>query len=121
LNKRLRYFFAPDDEISGLIHKWQGSGISVLDACSALILHLAERLPTLTMVCFSGGKSLHAWFRVNQLNSSQQKEFMRRAVSLGADRATWLKSQLVRIPDGQRPNGVRQTCYYLDPKEAIKV
>jgi hypothetical protein len=44
---------------------------------------------------------------------------MRLAVSLGADKTTWTKSQLVRIPDGLRENGVRQVCYYLDPKEAV--
>jgi hypothetical protein len=103
-----------------LVRRWQESGISVLDACAALILHLAERLPTLVVVCFSGGKSLHAWFQVLELDGSQQREFMRCAVSLGADRATWNRAQLVRIPDGQRATGERQTCYYLDPKEAVQ-
>jgi hypothetical protein len=103
-----------------LIRKWQESGITVLDACAALIGYLAERLPTLAVVCFSGGKSLHAWFRVFKLDKPKQREFMRYAVSLGADRATWTRSQLVRIPDGLRPNGARQTCHYLNPEEAVK-
>jgi hypothetical protein len=104
-----------------LIRKWQESGISVLDACAALILHLAEGLPTLVVVCFSGGKSLHAWYRVFELSKLKQREFMRYAVGLGADRATWNKAQLVRIPDGLRPNGARQICYYLNPREAVKL
>jgi len=104
-----------------LVRRWRESGISVADACAALILHLAERLPTLASVCFSGGKSLHGWFRVLELNRSKQREFMRYAVSLGADRATWNKAQLVRIPDGRRANGVRQTSHYLNPEEAVHV
>jgi hypothetical protein len=103
------------------IRKWTKAGITVADACAALILHLAERMPTLASVCFSGGKSLHAWFRVLELDSSQQREFMRYAVSLGADPATWNKAQLVRIPDGLRPGGVPQTGYYLNPQEAVRL
>jgi hypothetical protein len=103
-----------------LVRKWQESGITVVDSCAALISHLAERLPTLAVVCFSGGKSLHAWFRVPELDKSEQRKFIRYAVLLGADRATWNRAQLVRIPDGQRATGERQTCYYLDPKEAVQ-
>jgi hypothetical protein len=72
-------------------------------------------------VCHSGGKSLHAWFRVLEHNQAEQKNFMRYAVSKGADRATWLKSQLVRIADGRRNNGARQTSYYFDPGEAVMI
>jgi hypothetical protein len=104
-----------------LVRSWQKSDITVLDACAALILHLADRLSTLASVCFSGGKSLHAWFRVLELDKSQQREFMGHASSLGADRATWNKAQLVRIPDGLRPGGVRQTSYYLNPREATSL
>jgi hypothetical protein len=104
-----------------LIRKWKEFDISILDACAALILHLAGQSPTLTVVCFSGGKSLHAWFRVLELGSGQQRKFMGCAVGFGADRATWNKAQLVRIPDGLRQNGVRQICYYLDPREAVKL
>jgi hypothetical protein len=104
-----------------IIGRRRESDITVLDACAALILHLAKRLPTLAVVCFSGGKSLHAWFRVLELTDTDQWDFMRYAVSLGADRATWNEAQLVRIPDGLRANGPRQTCYYLDPEEAVKL
>ena len=89
------------------------------DVCAALILHLRKRLPTLVSVCFSGGKSLHAWFRVFGMDRRPQRKFMEYAVSLGADRATWNKAQLVRIPDGHRASGVRQTAYYFDPAEAV--
>ena len=46
--------------------------------------------------------------------------FMRYAVSLGADRATWTRSQFVRMPDGRRDNRqTRQTAYFFNP-EVIK-
>lgn len=102
------------------IRKWRKDGITVADACAALILHLAGRMPTLACVSHSGGKSLHAWFRVLELNRNRQNEFIRYAVAHGADRATWNKAQLVRIPDGLRANGARQIAYYLNPKEAVR-
>jgi hypothetical protein len=40
---------------------------------------------------------------------------MNYAVSLGADPATWTKSQFVRMPDGIRDNGKRQTVFWLNP------
>ena len=38
------------------------------------------------------------------------------AVSLGADRATWTRSQFVRMPDGTRDNGNRQAVYFFNPE-----
>jgi hypothetical protein len=102
------------------VSKWRSSGIDIVDACSSLIFYLRNRLKTLACVCFSGGKSLHAWFRVFELTGAARKEFMRQAVLLGADRATFTRSQFVRLPDGQRSNGRRQTCYYFDPREAVR-
>jgi hypothetical protein len=103
-----------------LIRMWADKGIEIADACACLLLYLREQLPTLVCCTHSGGKSLHGWFRVlDKLTSTDQKQFMRLAVSLGADRATWIKSQFVRIPDGRRDNGKPQTCYYLNPKEAV--
>ena len=104
-----------------LVRKWRANKIEIADACASLILYLRKQLSTLSCCTHSGGKSLHGWFRVlDKLNLSQQREFMNLAVSLGADRATWVESQFVRIPDGLRDNGCRQTCYYLDPKEAVR-
>ena len=37
------------------------------------------------------------------------RRFMNYAVSLGADPATWTRSQFVRMPDGARDHGKRQT------------
>lgn len=40
---------------------------------------------------------------------------MARAVRLGADKATWTRCQLVRMPDGTRENGNRQRVHYFAP------
>lgn len=103
-----------------LIRKWKTNKIEIVDACAALICQLQKQLPLLVCVCFSGGKSLHAWFRVFGLSQAAQKDFMRRAVLLGADRATWNASQFVRIPDGLRKDAARQSCFYLDPRKAVR-
>jgi hypothetical protein len=104
-----------------LIKDWKADGIATLDASAALILHLRGRLPALATVCFSARRSLHAWFRVLDIEQEKQRAFMNYAVSIGADRATWNRAQLVRIPDGQRPTGERQTSFFLDPGEAVRV
>jgi hypothetical protein len=103
-----------------LLHKWRSSETEIADACASLILFLRQLLPTLVCACHSGRRSLHGWFRVFELTPAARKAFMKRAVALGADRATWVESQFVRIPDGLRDNGRRQTCYFLDPNEGVK-
>jgi hypothetical protein len=47
-------------------------------------------------------------------NEKTIEKFFAYAVSLGADKATWLRSQFVRMPDGLRDNGRRQVIYYFD-------
>jgi len=42
--------------------------------------------------------------------------FFRCALTLGADRATWTRCQLVRTPDGTRAKGKRQTVYFFNPE-----
>lgn len=103
-----------------LIRKWRNSGIDITDACASLTFHLHRQLNTLVCCCHSGGKSLHGWFRVRELSPESRIQFMRQAVLLGADRATWCRSQFARLPDGFRDNGNRQTCYFLNPQEAVK-
>jgi hypothetical protein len=70
------------------------------------------------MAVHSGGKSLHGWFFCAGECEETLKNFMRSAVLLGADRATWTRSQFVRMPDGQRENGARQTVYFFNPDAA---
>jgi hypothetical protein len=109
-----------DTKVAPLVRAWKADGIAITDACAALILHLKQMLPTLAVVCYSGGKSVHAWFLVFSMDPKAQREFMNYAMKHGADDATYCKSQFVRIPDGLRDTGVRQTAYYLDPREAVK-
>jgi hypothetical protein len=80
-----------------------------LDSMAARLWHLKERKP-LKMVVHSGGKSLHGWFPCN----GDMEEFFRYAVSIGADNATWTRSQFVRMPDGQREPGCRQRVIFYE-------
>jgi hypothetical protein len=85
-----------------------------VDEHAALFLHLAARAP-LAIVVHSGNKSLHGWFYCAGQTEERLERFMRYAVSLGADRATWTRSQFVRMPDGTRENGKRQAVYFFNP------
>jgi hypothetical protein len=86
-----------------------------LDEHAALLIHLAGYAPLVCAV-HSGGKSLHGWFYVHGQPDVKVEKFFRYAVSLGADRATWTRSQFVRMPDGTRDNGNRQTVFFLNFK-----
>jgi hypothetical protein len=85
-----------------------------IDEQSAVLLHLAERAP-LALAVHSGSKSIHGWFYCVGQPEEKLRTFMRFAVSLGADRAIWTRSQFVRMPDGTRDNGKRQTVYFFNP------
>ena len=108
-----------------LIEKWTAAGISVADACSAILWRLNALAP-LTLVVHSGNISLHGWFRAIPGEESAWKEVMRFAVELGADKATWTRNQFVRMPgglrekpDGPRSPGVRQQVFYFNPQNAV--
>jgi hypothetical protein len=100
------------------VREWRAAGTTVADACAALHLHLALRLP-LVAVVHSGSRSLHGWYLTFRRSEAELRSFMNYAVMLGADPATWLRSQFVRLPDGRRENGRRQVTYFLDPKKAV--
>ena len=85
------------------------------DEHAALLIHLAGYAPLVCAV-HSGGKSLHGWFFVAGQPENKVQKFFRYAVSLGADHATWTRSQFVRCPDGLRDNGNRQTVFFLNFK-----
>ena len=107
---------------------------STLDACAAVLLRLSEfRSPVL--VVHSGGKSLHGWFPVVPGEPEIPEEsslwrFMAYAVRLGADRATWCRSQWVRCPGGTRRDAagrvlmnadggpIKQEVLYFNPAAA---
>jgi hypothetical protein len=85
-----------------------------IDEQSAILLHLAQRAP-LALAVHSGSKSIHGWFYCAGQSEGRLRAFMRYSVALGADRATWIRSQFVRMPDGTRDNGKRQTAYFFNP------
>ncbi len=85
-----------------------------LDEQAAILLYLAQFAP-LAIVAHSGSKSLHGWFFCQGQSEERLRAFMHHAVILGADPATWTRSQFVRIPGGKRDNGNRQTVFYLNP------
>lgn len=84
------------------------------DEQSAILLHLAEHAP-LALAVHSGSKSIHGWFMATGQPEDRLHRFMHYAVSLGADRATWTRSQFVRTPGGTRDNGNAQKIYFLNP------
>jgi hypothetical protein len=85
------------------------------DEHAALLLHLSGYGP-MVLALHSGNKSMHGWFYCAGQPEDRLYRFMRYAVSLGADRATWTPSQFVRLPDGRRDNGARQTVFYFNPQ-----
>ena len=99
-----------------LIEGWEAVGISPKDAQMRLLTHLSTFEFRLAMVVDSGGKSLHSWFAVARASESQIEHFMRYAISIGADPAGRIPSQLCRMPHGTRDNGNRQPVLFIDPK-----
>jgi hypothetical protein len=87
-----------------------------VDDHAALLLYLAETQAPLTLVVHSGNKSLHGWFACHGQTEERLRWFMEHVVSLGADPATWCRSQFVRMPDGTRANGKRQVVFYFNPR-----
>lgn len=83
------------------------------DEHAALLLHLGTFAP-LVCVVHSGNKSLHGWFFVDGQPADNVERFFRYAVSLGTDRATWSRSQFVRMPDGMRDDERRQTVFFVN-------
>jgi hypothetical protein len=102
-----------------LIDAWERDGVTIQDACAAILMHLARTQP-LVVAVHSGNESIHGWFAAFDREPRDLWAFMRQAFSVGADRVTWTHSQFVRLPDGRRQNGARQTTFYLDPTQAVK-
>lgn len=85
------------------------------DEQAAVLLHLAERAP-LVLAVHSGSKSIHGWFMAAGRPEESLHRFMRYAVTLRADTATWSCCQFVRMPGGTRDNGNRQTVFFYNPE-----
>jgi hypothetical protein len=103
-----------DSEWAPMVLAWEADGVSVADACAALLANLAERAP-LVLAVHSAGKSVHGWFYCAGQAEPTLRQFMEYAHIIGADPATWCKSQFVRMPEGTRDNGKRQTVYFFNP------
>jgi hypothetical protein len=84
---------------------------ATLDEQAARHIWLSE-FRSLRMVVFSGSKSLHGWYAAT--DEASDRKFFEEAVRLGADPKTWLKSQFVRMPNGQRENGTIQKVEFFD-------
>jgi hypothetical protein len=84
------------------------------DSHASIIQHLAAAMP-LCMAVDSGGKSIHAWFDVRERSEASTRRFFQLACQLGADPATWTKSQFVRMPQGRRANGNLQKIIHFNP------
>ena len=98
-----------------MLQRLAAQGVSILDLCAALHAELAGLRP-LALVVYSAGKSLHGWYPcAGDEEEDKMHRFMRFAVSLGADPATWTRIQLVRMPEGIRDNGKRQRVVYFNP------
>jgi hypothetical protein len=98
-----------------LITRCKAAGRSVLDMNAALCAHLRSRGP-LWMTAYSGGKSLQAWFPCRDLDEALLLNWFRNeALMIGACPSTWTRFQFVRMPDGERDDGRRQSVEYYDP------
>jgi len=76
------------------------------------------KLAPLVMAVDSGGKSVHAWYRVDAMSARDQGRFFSVACVLGADRTRWDVCGWLRMPGGLRVvDGrpcVRQRIIYFD-------
>jgi hypothetical protein len=119
----VEFDMSPKSEFWGvLIQRWEEKGISIFDAQASLLVDLANnpdlRAP-LACVVHSGNRSLQGWFYVEGFEDERILPFFQRAVSLGADKATWTKCQLVRLPGGLRDTGKMQQIVCLNPVVTI--
>jgi hypothetical protein len=95
-------------------------GPDTLDIQANLISHLKEFGMPLTLVLWSGSKSLHAWWSAQGRSEDPDDgtslcNFFRYTTHLGADRATWLRCQFVRMPGGwNKRTQQRQIVHYFD-------
>jgi hypothetical protein len=97
-----------------LLERCRVQNILSLDIQAAILMHLAKSR-RLWLVVFSGGKSLQGWFLCKDEKGSELRRWFDEARRFGACRSTWGKSQFVRMPDGTRDNGQRQSILYYDP------
>lgn len=86
---------------------------------ASIIKYLSSKMP-LVMILYSGGKSLHAWFHVENKHEYYVKAFFEDARMLGADTVTWSKCQFCRLPGGRNQRTLKmQSVLYFNPPPRI--
>jgi hypothetical protein len=99
-----------------LIKACAEKGKGVLDMNAALSAHLRELGP-LWLVVYSGGKSLQSWFPCRDTDEETLRDWYQgEALTIGACKSTWCRSQFVRMFDGSRDDGRRQSIEYINPE-----
>lgn len=79
---------------------------------ASIIWYLAK-FYKLVMALSSGGKSLHAWFKISP---DEEDDFWKLAIRMGADPALMRnRSSFVRMPFGTRDTGKTQQVFYFNP------
>jgi len=94
-----------------------GPEIADLDKQSAIIFHLGERYP-LVSVCRNGEEpeGLEAWFKVEGWSEEKCRALMDYACTLGADPKTFDPLCRVHLPNAVNPlTGKEQKLIYFDP------
>jgi len=81
---------------------------------AAILWHLAHFAP-LVLAVHSASKSVHGWFHIAGRSEEDNRAFMEYAVLLGADLATFVKCQPVRMPGGHRPGKGKQEILFFNP------
>jgi hypothetical protein len=113
-------FDARSPEWRDHIARWKKADLEITDACASILAYLDDYAP-LTLAVYSAGKSVHGWFNAQGVDAEIIRRFVAKAYSLGADLATYRnRSQFVRMPDGKRDNGKRQSVFYFNPKYCVK-
>lgn len=86
---------------------------SNFDGQAGLIDRLSEELP-LKMVCWSGNKSLHAFYDASTPNKNRIQDFHDLVIKLGGDRAVLRAAQMVRCPWGTntKTNNLQKVIFF---------
>jgi hypothetical protein len=88
----------------------------LLDLQAALHAHLATQYAPITMLVFSGHKSLHGWYPTVGVEEEKVLALLRYACRLGADHCLSAASFFTRMPCGTHENGNRQTVHFFNPR-----
>jgi hypothetical protein len=98
-----------------LITRCKAAGRTIPDLNAALCAHLRGRGP-FWLTAYSGGKSLQSWFPCRGTDEAALLGWFRdEALTIGACPSTWTRFQFVRMPDGERDDGRRQSIEYYNP------